>query len=288
MARKKSPSNQYFNEKIEQAIVDYNAAKTQLERDKLFLIIYPAIYKIAEVMFNKIKPEYIEGEPTDIMLDCVCYLSERLFRIKTGKGKAFSYMTVCARNYYIFHNQRGYTGTKKTLKLDALNQNWDIADDDSQRGEEMETIHNITTAFAKYLDDNKDNILANDNQKSFLKQIIDCLLNAENYNEDFNERAFLNELTANHPKGTSRPAIRKLLNRLAVHYSKFKKEFLETGEPIKFYFKNRLTPDELEFCLNNFKQNDRRYGAIALGKRFSIDEYLIRKQLAEYGLCSIG
>ena len=287
MPKKKNPNNNYFNEKVEQAIVDYNAAKTQLERDRHFYIIYPAISKIAEVMYNKIKPEYIDGEPTDIMLDCVCYLSERLFRIKEGKGKAFSYLTVCARNYYIFHNQRGYTGTKKTLKLDALNQNWDISIEDN-RADEMETIHTITTLFAKYLDDNKDNILANDNQKSFLKQIIDCLLDAENYAEDFNERAFLNELTANHPKGTSRAAIRKLLNRLAVHYHTFKKNYLETGECMKYYFKNRLTPDELEFCLNNFKQNDRRYGAIALGKRFSIDEYLIRKQLAEHGLCSIG
>ena len=287
MARKRNPNNNYFNEKVEQAIVDYNSAKTQLEKDRLFLIIYPAISKIAEVMYNKIKPEYMEGEASDIILDCTCYLSERMDKIKEGRGKAFSYFTVCARNYYIFYNMRGYTGTKKTLKLDALNQNWDISIEDN-RAEEMETMHTITTSFAKYLDDNKDNILANDNQKSFLKQIIDCLLNSENYAEDFNERAFLNELTANHPKGTSRAAIRKLLNRLAVHYTKFKKEFLETGEPIKYYFKNRLTPTELQFCLNNFKQNDRRYGAIALGKRFNIDEYLIRKQLAEHGLCSIG
>ena len=287
MPRKRNPNNNYFNEKVEQAIMDYNAAKTQLERDKLFLIIYPAIYKISEVMYNKVKPIYMEGEPTDIMLDCVCYLSERMDKIKEGKGKAFSYFTVCARNYYIFHNQRGYTGTKKTLKLDVLNENWDISIEDN-RADEMELSHNLIVAFAKYLDDNKDNILANDNQKAFLKQIIDCLLNAENYNEDFNERAFLNELTARHPKGTSRPAVRKLLNRLAVHYNKFKKEFLETGKPIEYYFKNRLTPEELEYCLTNFKTNHRKYGAIALGKRFNIDEYALRKQLSEYGLCSVG
>jgi hypothetical protein len=287
MGRKKNPNNQYFNPAVEEAILLYNKAETQLERDRLFLVIYPAISKIAEVMYNKIKPEYMDGEASDIILDCVCYLSERMDKIKEGKGKAFSYFTVCARNYYIFYNQRGYTGTKKTLKLDAINDNWDISIEDN-RVEEMETIHNITTSFAKYLDNNKDNILCNDNQKAFLQQIIHCLLNAEEYRENFNERAFLNELTANHPKGTSRPAIRKLLNRLAVHYTKFKKEFLETGEPIEYYFKNRLTPEELEFCLKNFKTNDRRFGAIALGKRFNIDEYLIRKQLAEYGLCSIG
>ena len=82
MKRKKSANNQYFNESVEQAIQLYNASETQLERDKHFLIIYPAISKIAEVYYNKIKPEYMDGEMNEIMMDCNCYLSERLFRIK--------------------------------------------------------------------------------------------------------------------------------------------------------------------------------------------------------------
>ena len=50
MGRKKNPNKNYFDEKVEQAIAEYNIATTQLERDKLFVIIYPAISKIAEVM----------------------------------------------------------------------------------------------------------------------------------------------------------------------------------------------------------------------------------------------
>ena len=141
MPRKKNPNSvsNYFNDSVEEAIQLYNKAETQTERDNLFRIIYPAIYKIAEVMYNKVKPTYMDGDILEIMMDCTSYLTERLYRIKEGKGKAFSYLTVCARNFYIFHNQRAYTGTKKTIKLDYLNENWDIADDTSHREEEMET-----------------------------------------------------------------------------------------------------------------------------------------------------
>ena len=44
-----------INESVEQAIQLYNISQTQLERDRHFRIIYPAIYKIAEVYYNKIK-----------------------------------------------------------------------------------------------------------------------------------------------------------------------------------------------------------------------------------------
>jgi hypothetical protein len=116
MPRKKNPSNNYFHEGVEEAIQLYNKSESELERNRLFSIIYPALAKISEVYYNKMKPQYIDDEPLHVQMDCTAYLTERLYRIKTGKGKAFSYMTVCARNYYIFHNSRGYTGTKKTLK----------------------------------------------------------------------------------------------------------------------------------------------------------------------------
>jgi len=81
MPKKKNPSNNYFHSGVEEAIQLYNKAETQEERDRLFRIIYPAIYKISEVMYNKIKPTYIEGESLEIMMDCTCYLTERLHRI---------------------------------------------------------------------------------------------------------------------------------------------------------------------------------------------------------------
>ena len=289
MPRKKSPSNQYFNESVEQAIQLYNASQTQLERDRHFRIIYPAIYKIAEVYYNKIKPVYMEGEALEIMMDCTCYLSERLFRIKEGKGKAFSYMTVCARNYYIFHNQRGYTGTKKTLKLDHLNENWDIADDSPERAAEIEHTTGLLLAFADYLESNDDGITtaAARKFKPVLKEIIKLMRDVDSI-EDFNRRELMNSLTTIDGKHVDRHYITKVFNRISSHYDTFRKEWDKSGKAIPYLHKTELTEEEIQFCIENYNPlYNRKFSVSGFARMFGVDEYTTRKQLAATGICKV-
>jgi len=289
MGRKKNPNNQYFNESVEQAIQLYNASQTQLERDRHFLIIYPAIYKIAEVYYNKIKPVYMEGEPLEIMLDCTCYLSERLFRIKEGKGKAFSYLTVCARNYYIFHNTRGYTGTKRTLKLDQLNDNWDIADDSDKRLDEIEHTSGVLYAFADYLESNKDKLTTAAARKfvPVIDEVIKLIRNIDSI-EDFNRRTIMNNLTTIDGKHVDRHYITKVFNRISSHYDTFRKEWDRTGMAIPYLEKQELTEEEIQFCVENYSPlNNRRFSVSGFARMFGVDDYTVRKQLAEKGLCKV-
>jgi hypothetical protein len=281
MGRKKSTNNQYFNESVEQAIQLYNISQTQLERDRHFRIIYPAIYKIAEVYYNKIKPTYMEGEMDEIMMDCTCYLSERLFRIKEGKGKAFSYLTVCARNYYIFHNQRGYTGVKKTLKLDHLNENWDIADDSPERADEIEHTSGLLSAFADYLESNDDGITtaAARKFKPVLNQIIKLMRDVDSI-EDFNRRELMNSLTL--IDGL------KVVNRISSHYDTFRKEWDKSGKAIPYLHKTELTEEEIKFCVENYSPlHNRKYSVSGFARMFGVDEYTTRKQLAATGICKV-
>jgi hypothetical protein len=289
MPRKKSPSNQYFNESVEQAIQLYNISQTQLERDRHFRIIYPAIYKIAEVYYNKIKPTYMEGEMDEIMMDCTCYLSERLFRVKEGKGKAFSYLTVCARNYYIFHNQRGYTGVKKVLKLDHLNENWDIADDSPERADEIEHTSGLLSAFADYLESNDDGITtaAARKFKPVLNQIIKLMRDVDSI-EDFNRRELMNSLTLIDGLKVDRHYITKVFNRISSHYDTFRKEWDKSGKAIPYLHKTELTEEEIKFCVENYSPlHNRKYSVSGFARMFGVDEYTTRKQLAATGICKI-
>jgi hypothetical protein len=289
MPRKKSPSNQYFNESVEQAIQLYNISQTQLERDRHFRIIYPAIYKIAEVYYNKIKPTYMEGEMDEIIMDCTCYLSERLFRIKEGKGKAFSYLTVCARNYYIFHNQRGYTGVKKVLKLDHLNENWDIADDSPERADEIEHTSGLLSAFADYLESNDDGITtaAARKFKPVLNQIIKLMRDVDSI-EDFNRRELMNSLTLIDGLKVDRHYITKVFNRISSHYDTFRKEWDKSGKAIPYLHKTELTEEEIKFCVENYSPlHNRKYSVSGFARMFGVDEYTTRKQLAATGICKV-
>jgi hypothetical protein len=289
MGRKKNPNSvsNYFNESVEEAIQLYNKAETQDERDRLFRKIYPAIYKIAEVMYNKIKPVYMDGEALDIMMDCTAYLTERMERIKSAKGKAFSYFTVCARNYYIFHNMRGYSGVKKNLKLDVLNENWDIADDDSDRVEEMEQSAKLLNDFADYLERNEVLLSTEASRKSrpVIRAVIDLIRNIDSI-DNFNRRDIMNDLTVIDGLQVDRHYITKVFNKLTMHYEMFKKEW-KNGNIIDYFEKDGLTPEEIQYCIDNYTPIHRTHGIIGLSKKFGVEEYEVRKHLYKAGVSSI-
>jgi hypothetical protein len=287
MPRKKNPNNNYFHEGVEEAIQLYNVAETEREKNRLFGIIYPALFKIAEVYYNKIKPVYIDGDPLDIQYECVSYLTERLYRIQRGKGKAFSYMTICAKNYYIFHNQRGYTGTKKTLKLDVLNENWDIADIDDERAQQMEDSAELLNAFADYLETNLQSFNTVHTRKSapVVAAVVELIRNIDNI-EDFNRRTIMNNLTEINGLKIDRHYITKMFNRFEVHYINFRKEW-DKGNRSNFKMKEELTQDEIDYCIKHYKIQDRETGVRALSKKFRVEPYEVRKVLGKAGLITI-
>ena len=286
MGRKKNPNNNYFHEGVEEAIHLYNKSESELERNRLFLIIYPALAKISEVMYNKVKPTSMDGEIDEIMMDCTCYLSERLSRVKEGKGKAFSYMTVCARNYYIFHNTKGYSDTKKTVNLDYLNENWDIADDSSKRIEEMETSAKLFHAFVDYIDEHKDKFVNTKKGNVVVSALVDFLRDVDSI-EDFNRRNIMNDLTEINGYKVDRHYITKVFNRLQMHYNVFSREWFKTGKSIPFWDKDELSPEEIKFCIENYVPNKGGCSIVGLSKMFNVDEYTVRKELYIAGLTSI-
>ena len=289
MGRKKNPdsASNYFNEAVEEAIQLYNIADTQSERDKHFRIIYPAIYKIAEVMYNKVKPTYMDGEMLDIMMDCTSYLSERMCRIKSGKGKAFSYFTVCARNYYIFHNMRAYTGVKKVLNFNTLPDDYDAPEIDDNRVEQMESAAKLLNDFADYLERNDDLLSSESSRKSrpVIKAVIDLIRNIDSI-DNFNRRDIMNRLTEIDGMKVDRHYITKVFNKISIHYSMFRKDW-DKGIILESYVKDKLTEEEIQYCIENYTPIHRKHGVIGLSKLFGVDEYEIRKHLNKVGLASI-
>lgn len=286
MGRKKNPNNNYFHEGIEEAILLYNTSESELERNRLFRVIYPALAKISEVMYNKIKPTYIEGEVSDIMMDCTAFLSEKLSFIREGKGKAFSYMTVTARNFYIQANMKAYSNTKKTVSLDYLNENWDIEDMGDNRVEEMEDSAKLLSAFVDYMDENKEKFITSKKSGIVLNAVIEFLRDVDSI-EDFNRRNIMNDLTEINGYKVDRHYITKLFNRLQVHFGVFSREWKRTGKAITYWDKDSLTQDEIKYCIENYSPNKGGNSIVGLSKKFNVEEYAVRKELYAAGLASI-
>jgi hypothetical protein len=285
MPRKKKPENNYFHEGVEQAVLDYNKSTSQDERDRLFRIIYPALAKIAQVMYNKIKPTYIDGFSLDIQYDCIAFLTEKLHMVKEGKGKAFSYLTVTARNFYIQYNMIGYRDIKKTVSLDYVNENWDIDDSDNGRVEEMEYKALLLDGFKIYLKENVDTLFLTNKSRLVVKDIVDMIDGIDDIT-DFNHRNIMNALYEKRKDLIDRHLVTKVTNKLTAHYINYKRHYEKTGEIIKCGEKEDLTPEESEILINTYISGHRKYGIIAYSKQFNVQQYVIRKHLLKGGLIS--
>lgn len=288
MPRKKNPNNNYFHEGIEEAILLYNKSESELERNRLFTLIYPALAKISEVMYNKIKPTYVNEDTASLMMDCTAFLAERLHMIREGKGKAFSYMTVTARNFYIQANMIAYKKVNKVVSLDYVNENWDINDVSDNRVDEMEESAKLLNAFADYLEENKDKFSSGLARKSLpvINEVIRLIREIDSI-EDFNRRKIMNDLTEIDGLKIDRHYITKTFNKLEIHYIKFKKNWIETKTKMPFLDKNDLTPEQINYCIQNYKPNNMNFGAATFAKKFGVEEYTVRKELYKANLTSI-
>lgn len=108
MAKAKK-SNIYFGAEVEEAITAYNAETIKYKKDQIFnQKIYPAMNKLIENVINTWKFWRYETTYADLKTDLAAFLSERLHLIKPGKGKAYSFFTICIKHYCIKKNQDLY------------------------------------------------------------------------------------------------------------------------------------------------------------------------------------
>ena len=104
MPRKKT-QRQYFTKDTEDAIILYNKTENKLNKDKIYKDhIQKSFEKLAEIVYNKWKFTYFDDDPQDVMAEVVAFMIEKIHMYQEGKGKAFSYFTIVARNYLILNN----------------------------------------------------------------------------------------------------------------------------------------------------------------------------------------
>jgi hypothetical protein len=115
--QKKRQSNKiYFSQETEDAIVTYNKSIDAGEREKIFREkIHGPLDKLAENVINRFKFPYMEGTFDEVKSQVVSFLVINLHKFTEGKGKAFSYFSVIAKNYLILNNNNLYKEEKRLL-----------------------------------------------------------------------------------------------------------------------------------------------------------------------------
>ena len=112
--KKKKTKHYYFNIGTEKAIIRYNKTDDARLKNKIYSehIAYP-FDKLAENIIHTFKFYYFDVPSEDVKHEVVSFLYMNMHKFTEGKGKAFSYFSIVAKNYLILHNNNNYKKLKQ-------------------------------------------------------------------------------------------------------------------------------------------------------------------------------
>ena len=118
MAKKK---NYYFTQETEDAIIRYNKEDNPRIRNQIYSkdIDYP-FDKLAENIIHTFKFYYFDGGARETQHEVITFLLEKMNKFTPGKGKAFSYFSIVAKNYLIQNNNKNYKDLKNKAPISVI------------------------------------------------------------------------------------------------------------------------------------------------------------------------
>ena len=181
--------------------------------------------KLAENIIHTFKFYYFDVPSDDVKHEVVSFLYMNMHKFTEGKGKAFSYFSIVAKNYLILHNNNNYKRMKQHDSEEVTDYKRDPVtemrnkDFNSSQVEYLKTLgeywkNNLTTVFKR----KKDLDVAN-----AVVELIDMRDKIEN----FNKKALyilIREMT-----GSNTQHITRVINVMKKHHNQLHKKFLATG-----------------------------------------------------------
>lgn len=224
-----APQEFYFNAGTQQAIVDYKAEVSLIQRNAIYLRdILPAFSKLVENLINVYGFQVQYETKTDLQNECIEFLYGVITKFDATKGtKAFSYFNVVAKHWLIIKSKQSVRNVHVFTSLD---------DTATLSQHDLETIENYSIApspeetMVSAVDHKKlQAILDAIATRTVTENETECLkginLLFSNLNElDFlNKRAvmlYLREITSLSPKQLS-----VVLSLMKRHYKAAKEEY---------------------------------------------------------------
>ncbi len=121
MPRKPSKKNLYFNNGTQEAIIEFQGAVEQPERERLYeKEILPAFDKLVENLIFIHKFQGLDKNFEILKNDCVTFLYEKIHKYNGSMGtKAFSYFNVVAKNWLINNSKIVAKKLRRDVSIDS-------------------------------------------------------------------------------------------------------------------------------------------------------------------------
>jgi hypothetical protein len=226
MPRKKKKSNMYFTQITENAIVRYNKTDDAVLKNRIYNdhIAYP-FDKLAENIIHTFKFYYFDVSSEDVKHEVVSFLVMNIHKFQEGKGKAFSYFSIVAKNYLILHNNKNYKKYKIHNSLDVLDFGRNVGNEQSFR-DTKEANNEFVEQMLEYWDENITNVFRRQKDILVADSVLEIFRRRESI-ENFNKKALyilIREMT-----GTKTQHITRIVNTMKKYYEELHSEYLNTG-----------------------------------------------------------
>ena len=224
-AKKGSP-RYYFNQGTEDAIIRHNKETRPHMRERIYNEhIRVPFEKLAENIIHTFKFYYFDVPSVDVMHEVVSFLYMNMHKFTEGKGKAFSYFSIVAKNYLILHNNNNYKKLKQhqgeevsDYKRDAMSEN--------QRIDILEGQKEYMDLFIEYWSNNMTTVFKRKKDLDVANAVIE-LIDMRHNIENFNKKALyilIREMT-----GSNTQHITRIINVMKKYNKRLQHEFEKHG-----------------------------------------------------------
>ena len=148
-----------------------------------------------------------------------------MHKFKEGKGKAFSYFSIVAKNYLILNNNNNYKKMKSHRELDILDFKRNLSSE-AQVSSDKETYEEFTSMMLDYWENNLPNIFKRHKDILVADAVLELFRRSQNM-ENFNKKALyvlIREMT-----GSNTQHITRVVNVMKKYYKRLFKEFQFSG-----------------------------------------------------------
>jgi len=168
MGRKKKKSNYYFDQKEENALIQYLNTDSQLEKNKIYNeVLKEPFQKMIQSILRRY-PTYL-GNYTieEVESFGLVHLLDQMSGFKPDKNKkAFSYLQTIVRNYFIDHSKKNFKNLKINISYEdyqtEINENVKYSYEMESDETNIRNLINITVnKIEKYINNN-DNLKTNE------------------------------------------------------------------------------------------------------------------------------
>lgn len=217
----------YFTSVTEDAIIQYNQEEDASVRDEIYNTqIKFAFEKLVENVFNTFKFCYFETSPIEVQKETVAHLVANMHKFEKGKGKAFSYFSIIAKNYLIFQNNTNYKRFNQHVEIGEDNgeNTYKLQQEDSHYKEEQsrEFIDLMVTFWEK----NISKIFTKQRDINIANAVIELFRNSDRI-DAFNKKAlylYIREISS-----CKTQQITKVINKMKNYQANITRMYADEG-----------------------------------------------------------